>query len=47
MLWGAWPVREMKAEGLVGWKAGVLVSLWVKFGRILWIEEEGILGKRG
>ena len=33
------------ANGLVGLEGGVLVSFWVKFGGVLWTEEEGILGR--
>ena len=32
-----------KANSLGGLEGGVLVSLWVKFGGVLWTEEEGIL----
>ena len=32
-----------KTNGLGGLEGGVLVSLWVKFGGVLWTEEEGIL----
>ena len=30
-----------KANGLGGLEGGVQVSLWVKFGGVLWTEEEG------
>ena len=34
-MWLALAVGEMMAEGSVGWKAGVLGSSVVEFGRIL------------
>ena len=34
---------RVEANGLGGWKGGVLVSLWVESEGILWTDGEGIL----